>query len=388
MSRCLRATDRSAGRASSCRTGTKFFRSSRRTSHDPATYCRDSLFANDVRLRLRRLPVPRDDEEQGCQGARAAPHGDQAEVRAARHHVRRPGRTAIQAERREFHRDRPGGRLVAANPDPGPYAADRRLALGSVERSLPAGSRRQHRETLDQGRFTDHRCQSLGVLPASVAGRHESLLRLRQPEARKSRARCGSHHLEHAAQWNATSGARPQRPLLVQRRRRKPDPAGGGGAHLRPAFDRSIDGRALADLVSEPPRRAGQADDQPGGQLQPAPALAGWHAAGPELHRRKADREGRGGAPPPQRGGPAARAGSPDGKALAYSAPVGAAGHFQLWWLALAGPPTPAATASASPSAGGVASSIAVPTPPPSPPLPVQVTQGVDLSATSAPAWY
>jgi WD40-like Beta Propeller Repeat len=84
----------------------------------------------------------------------------------------------------------------------------------------------------------------------------------------------------------------------------------------------------------------------------------------------------------------AAPAWSPDGKALAYFAPVGAAGHFQLWWLALPVPPTPSATATASPTAGGAASSIVVPRQGPAAPVPVQVTQGVDLSATSSPAWY
>ena len=81
---------------------------------------------------------------------------------------------------------------------------------------------------------------------------------------------------------------------------------------------------------------------------------------------------------------------SPDGKALAYYAPAGMAGHFQLWWLALPVAPTPSPTPSPthSPSAGGAASSIVVPTPLPPIPQPVQVTQGVDLTATSAPAWY
>ncbi len=64
---------------------------------------------------------------------------------------------------------------------------------------------------------------------------------------------------------------------------------------------------------------------------------------------------------------------SPDGKALAYFAPQGQAGHFQLWWLPLAVTPTP------SPSVA--------PTPTPAS-APVQVTEGVDLSATSPPAWY
>ena len=83
---------------------------------------------------------------------------------------------------------------------------------------------------------------------------------------------------------------------------------------------------------------------------------------------------------------------SPDGKALAYLAPLGEAGHFQLWYLALpvAATPTatPSATASASPSSRGLASSIVVPTPQPTPPVPMPVTQGVDLTGTSPPVWY
>jgi len=84
---------------------------------------------------------------------------------------------------------------------------------------------------------------------------------------------------------------------------------------------------------------------------------------------------------------------SPDGKALAYLAPAGAAGHFQLWYLALP-LPAPSATASssppvaASPAVSGSASATVHPTPTPAPPAPVQVTQGVDLTATSPPAWY
>jgi dipeptidyl aminopeptidase/acylaminoacyl peptidase len=82
---------------------------------------------------------------------------------------------------------------------------------------------------------------------------------------------------------------------------------------------------------------------------------------------------------------------SPDGQALAYFAPSGGAGHFELWWLAVPAlaTPTPAATATPahSPSAGSAASSIVIPSLPATP-VPVQVTQGVDLSATSPPAWY
>src|SRR5207245_6750128 len=85
----------------------------------------------------------------------------------------------------------------------------------------------------------------------------------------------------------------------------------------------------------------------------------------------------------------AAPAWSPDGQALAYFAPSGAAGHFELWWLAVpaivTATPTPTATPASSASDGGAASSIVVPSLPATP-VPVQVTQGVDLSATSPPA--
>ncbi len=80
---------------------------------------------------------------------------------------------------------------------------------------------------------------------------------------------------------------------------------------------------------------------------------------------------------------------SPDGKALAYFAPQGLAGHFQLWYLALpvAATPPPSLSATPSPSTSSGASSIVAPTPTPAP-VPVQVTEGVDLSATSPPVWY
>jgi len=80
---------------------------------------------------------------------------------------------------------------------------------------------------------------------------------------------------------------------------------------------------------------------------------------------------------------------SSDGKALAYFAPTGAAGHFQLWYLALPAVASSAsASASTTPSAGTSPSVRASVSSAPSPPLPVQVTQGVDLSATSPPAWF
>jgi Tol biopolymer transport system component len=71
---------------------------------------------------------------------------------------------------------------------------------------------------------------------------------------------------------------------------------------------------------------------------------------------------------------------SPDGTALAYYAPTGATGHFELWYLQVpAPPPTSPSTAAAS------ATPLVFPTPQASP---IQVTQGVDLTATSPPAWY
>ncbi|HKV30427.1 MAG TPA: hypothetical protein VJT14_05355 [Candidatus Dormibacteraeota bacterium] len=78
---------------------------------------------------------------------------------------------------------------------------------------------------------------------------------------------------------------------------------------------------------------------------------------------------------------------SPDGKALAYYAPTGLTGHFQLWYLPLAVSPTPSPTASPSISTSAHPSPSIV-APPATAPLPVQVTEGVDLSATSPPVWY
>jgi Tol biopolymer transport system component len=80
---------------------------------------------------------------------------------------------------------------------------------------------------------------------------------------------------------------------------------------------------------------------------------------------------------------------SPDGKALAYFAPTGLTGHFQLWYLPVPVAATPSATASPSPSTAAQASPHAsAVVPPAAAPLPVQVTEGVDLSATSPPVWY
>ena len=70
---------------------------------------------------------------------------------------------------------------------------------------------------------------------------------------------------------------------------------------------------------------------------------------------------------------------SPDGSALAYYAPTGVTGHFELWYLSVPQATPPPATAGAS------ATPLVFPT---AEPGPIQVTQGVDLTATSPPAWY
>ena len=75
---------------------------------------------------------------------------------------------------------------------------------------------------------------------------------------------------------------------------------------------------------------------------------------------------------------------SPDGGGLAYFAPAGVAGHFELWWVPVgAVVPVATPTLAASPGSGKppVATTAA-------PIVPLQVTSGLDLAATSAPAWY
>jgi Tol biopolymer transport system component len=83
---------------------------------------------------------------------------------------------------------------------------------------------------------------------------------------------------------------------------------------------------------------------------------------------------------------------APDGSGLAYYAATGAAGHFQLFYLALPhslsqltnpslSPSPAAASASASPSAS------ARPTPTAAPLVPVQVSADLDFDPTGPPAW-
>lgn len=72
---------------------------------------------------------------------------------------------------------------------------------------------------------------------------------------------------------------------------------------------------------------------------------------------------------------------SPDGTGLAYLAPAGPTGHFQLWWLALSAPST-AGQAGLSGAAAAAAAGAAVTTPP------RQVTSDLDLTATATPVWY
>lgn len=77
---------------------------------------------------------------------------------------------------------------------------------------------------------------------------------------------------------------------------------------------------------------------------------------------------------------------SPDGAGLAYFAPVGGAGHFDLWWVPV-GAVVPVTTPRATAGATSAASHAPVATTA-APVVPIQVTQGLDLSSTSAPAWY
>lgn len=77
---------------------------------------------------------------------------------------------------------------------------------------------------------------------------------------------------------------------------------------------------------------------------------------------------------------------SPDGHGLAYFAPAGVAGHFELWWVPV-GAVVPVATPKPSASASARASSAPVATTA-APIVALQVTQGLDLASTSAPAWY
>lgn len=74
---------------------------------------------------------------------------------------------------------------------------------------------------------------------------------------------------------------------------------------------------------------------------------------------------------------------SPDGTGLAYFAPVGPAGHFQLFYLRIAPAATPAAT-----KAAATATASPSPTPVPAPPAPVQVSTDLDFDSTASPAWY
>ena len=76
----------------------------------------------------------------------------------------------------------------------------------------------------------------------------------------------------------------------------------------------------------------------------------------------------------------AAPAWSPDGQGLAYLAPAGAGGHFQLWWVPLVPPVLTTASASSSPSATATATVTAV--------VARQVTTDVDLTPTTPLIWY
>jgi Tol biopolymer transport system component len=86
----------------------------------------------------------------------------------------------------------------------------------------------------------------------------------------------------------------------------------------------------------------------------------------------------------------AAPAWSPDGSGLAYLAPVGPAGHFQLFYLQVLPGTTPTpATPTATATATAAASAAASPSPSPTPaPTPLQVSADLDFDTTASPAWY
>jgi Tol biopolymer transport system component len=75
----------------------------------------------------------------------------------------------------------------------------------------------------------------------------------------------------------------------------------------------------------------------------------------------------------------AAPAWSPTGNGLAYLAPTGAGGHFQLWWLPL----TTAASAAPTTSGSALATATAA-----APVKPLAVTTDVDLTPTTPLVWY
>jgi len=80
----------------------------------------------------------------------------------------------------------------------------------------------------------------------------------------------------------------------------------------------------------------------------------------------------------------AAPAWSPDGQGLAYLAPAGAGGHFQLWWVPLVPPVLTTASASGSPTATATATATARP----AAVVARQVTTDVDLTPTTPLIWY
>jgi hypothetical protein len=79
---------------------------------------------------------------------------------------------------------------------------------------------------------------------------------------------------------------------------------------------------------------------------------------------------------------------SPDGAGLAYLAPVGPSGHFQLFYLPVSPAPTPTPLGRVSPSAAASPAARLAPTPVPTPQAPMQVSADLDIDTTASPAWY
>jgi len=85
---------------------------------------------------------------------------------------------------------------------------------------------------------------------------------------------------------------------------------------------------------------------------------------------------------------------SPDGAGIAYLAPAGSGGLFQLWWLAKGAyaPPPPGPSPSPTPTASAARKGKPTPkptaAPAPVPVKPVQITTDVGFDATSSIAWH
>jgi Tol biopolymer transport system component len=72
---------------------------------------------------------------------------------------------------------------------------------------------------------------------------------------------------------------------------------------------------------------------------------------------------------------------SPDGHGIAYFAPAGVNGHFQLFYVPLAVPPAAVPSTTAGAATPSPSASSALPTP-------VEISSNLDFDTTAPPAWY